>query len=69
MNGYTVTETQEITLLGQNGQPRKVKRVFILTERGTPGSVDIDDANWNPETIKELLAAKAEELDLAFNLG
>jgi hypothetical protein len=68
MNGYKVTETQEITLLGQNGQPRKVKRVYIITDRGTPGSVDIDDADWNPETIKGLLAAKAEELDLAFNL-
>lgn len=68
MSNYTVTDTREVATLTQAGTERKSYRVWLQTENGSSGSVDIPAAKWTPESVKEILQAKATDLDLAFSL-
>jgi len=68
MSNYTVTDTREVSTLTQAGTERKSYRVWLQTENGSVGSVDIPAAKWTPESVKEILQAKATDLDLAFAL-
>lgn len=68
MPKYTVTDTREVSTLTQAGTERKSYRVWLQTERGSSGSVDIPADKWTPESVKEILQAKATDLDLAFAL-
>jgi hypothetical protein len=43
-------------------------RVWLRTERGATGSVDVEKADWSAEKLREILGAKAANLDLAFTL-
>jgi len=68
MPKYTVTDTREVSTLTQAGTERKSYRVWLQTEHGSSGSVDIPVDKWTPESVKEILQAKATDLDLAFAL-
>lgn len=68
MSKYTVTDTREVSTLTQAGTERKVYRVWLQTENGSVGSVDVPATEWTPERVREILEAKATDLDLAFAL-
>jgi len=68
MSKYTVTDTREVSTLTQAGTERKAYRVWLQTENGSVGSVDIPETEWTPERVREILEAKATDLDLAFSL-
>lgn len=67
--GYRVTDTREVSTLTQTGTERKVYRVWLVTENGSTGSVDIPASEWNADHVREVLIAKAASLDLAFDLN
>lgn len=69
MASYRVTDTRELSTLTSGGTERKVYRVWIETENGATGSVDVPASKWVPDQVKEILEAKAASLDLAFSLG
>jgi hypothetical protein len=52
----------------QAGGEHKYYRVWLFTERGATGHVDIELADWNKERLAEIFKAKAAELDLAFTV-
>ncbi len=66
---YTVTDSRQLSSMTQAGGERKFYRVWITTARGATGSVDVPVAQWNKDTLSEILTAKAAELDLAFSLN
>lgn len=67
--GYKVTDTREVAHLTQAGTEQKVYRVWLQTDNGATGSLDIPVSQWLPEKVQELLAEKAASLDLAFTIG
>lgn len=66
---YEITDTQEVQDLTRAGTPRTVFRVWIVTENGATGQVDVKPSDWETEKLKVILAEKATQLDLAFNLN
>lgn len=66
---YKVTDTREVSTITPAGTQRKVYRVWLRTERGATGSVEVETADWTAEKLPSILEAKAAELDLAFALG
>jgi len=65
---YTVTDTRQVQTLTPAGFMREVYRVWIATERGASGSVDVSPDKWNKEALTGILEAFAEKLDLAFEV-
>jgi len=41
----------------------------LRTLWGATGTIDVAVEDWTPETLPAILEAKAETLDLAYNLG
>jgi len=41
-------------------------RVWLVTDNGATGTVDVPLDEWNTENLPGILEAKATELDLAF---
>lgn len=68
MPGYKVTDSRELSGMTQAGGEHKYYRVWLFTERGATGHVDIELADWNKERLAEIFKAKAAELDLAFTV-
>ena len=68
MPNYTVIESRQIAKLGPTGNSVSEYRVWIQTERGSTGSIDVSAADWKADKLKELLTDFATDLDLAFNL-
>ena len=68
MPNYKVVESRQIQKLGPTGAGVSVYRVWIQTDRGSTGSVDVDAADWNADRLKEILTDFSADLDLAFNL-
>ncbi len=68
MNGITfkVTDTRQVDTLTQAGNTVTVFRVWIQTDRGATGTLDVAKEDWTTEKLPTLLATKAQELDLAF---
>ena len=66
MNGYKVTDTQEISQMTRAGSEVKVNRVWLVTDHGSSGYVDVPLDKWNKDDLPGILQAKADELDLAF---
>jgi len=58
----------EITTITRGGREQKAYRVFLVTDNGATGYVDVPSKDWKPEKLKKLLSQKAEELDLAFTV-
>ena len=65
---YTVTATEQQERFGANGKPKTIYVVYLTTDRGVSGSLEVSKADWNAETLPGLLQAKADELDLAMVL-
>lgn len=65
---YRVTDTKETTTMTQAGSTVAMYRVWLVTDRGATGQVDVPKASWSKEKLGPILDAKAEELDLAFVL-
>lgn len=66
MAGYTVTDTRQVKTLTPAGTMREVYRVWISTDRGSSGSVDVSPADWEATRLTEVLEDLAQRLDLAF---
>ena len=66
MANYQVTDTKEIKTMTQAGSEKTVFRVWIVTENGSAGSVDVSQSKWNKDDLPGILSDKADELDLAF---
>ena len=65
---YKVIESRQIQKLGPTGAGVSEYRVWIQTERGSTGSVDVSLADWKADRLREILLMFAGELDLAFTL-
>lgn len=68
MPKYKVLESRQIQKLGPTGTSVSVYRVWIQTERGSTGSIDVDAADWTADKLKPILEGLATDLDLAFTL-
>ena len=68
MPKYKVIESRQISKLGPTGSAVSEYRVWIQTERGSTGSIDVAVADWKLDPLKEILTVFADELDLAFTL-
>lgn len=68
MPKYKVIESRQIQKLGPTGLGVSVYRVWIQTERGSTGAVDVDAADWKADKLKDILGKFADDLDLAFTL-
>lgn len=66
--GYKVTDTQKITTMTPAGNTATYYRVWIATDRGASGQVDVPVELWNEKDLPGVLGAEAASLDLAFNL-
>jgi len=44
-------------------------RVWLVTENGARGTVDVRPADWTKEALAAILQEKAAELDLAYTVG
>lgn len=64
--GFRVTDTRQIDTLTPAGTTTTIYRVWLVTDRGATGSLDVSMADWKTETLAPILAKKAQELDLAF---
>jgi len=64
--GYKVTDTREMSRMTQAGSVVQTYRVWLVTDKGSSGTVDVDLDKWNKDDLPGILEAKAEELDLAF---
>lgn len=69
MPKYTVVDTREISSLTPTGTERKMYRVWITTENGARGTVDVRPADWNADALTAILQEKAAQLDLAYTVG
>jgi hypothetical protein len=65
---YEVTGTDERQTYGPNNKPKTVYIVYLTTDRGVSGTLEVSKADWNAETLPGLLQDKADELDLALTL-
>jgi len=65
---YVVSDTREVSTLTPVGTERKFYRVWITTENGATGSIDVPLSDWNAEALPGILEDKAAELDLAYRL-
>lgn len=63
---YKVTDTREMSRMTPAGSVVQTYRVWLVTDRGSSGTVDVDLDKWNKDDLPGILEAKAEELDLAF---
>jgi len=66
--GFKVTDTKEISRMSPAGTMLKLYRVWLVTDRGATGTVDVEEPKWNKDNLPSILADKAAELDLAFEL-
>jgi len=68
MASYRVTDTQEVQTMTPAGTTLTKYRVWIETENGARGTLDVDKKDWNQEQLPVLLQQRADKLDLAFTL-
>jgi hypothetical protein len=64
--GYTITDSREMDTLTPAGNSVKMTRVFLTTDRGASGTVDVSKKDWTKAKLELILAEKSAELDLAF---
>jgi len=67
--GYKVTDTQRMTAMTPAGGTVQTYRVWIVTDRGATGQVDVPLDQWNAEDLPEVLAEQAALLDLAYTVS
>jgi len=66
MPNYEVTDTQQIDDMTRAGNKRTFYRVWLVTENGSSGTVDVPAKDWKPDKLVDIFEAKALELDMAF---
>lgn len=64
--GYKVSDTREMSRMTEAGSVVKTYRVWLVTDNGSSGTVDVPPDKWNKDDLPGILEAKASELDLAF---
>lgn len=64
--GYKVTDTREMSRMTQAGSTVQTYRVWLVTDNGSSGHIDVPKDKWNAEDLPAILSSKAHELDLAF---
>ena len=64
--GYKVTDTQRITTMTPAGGTVQSYRVWLVTDRGATGQVDVPVDAWNEKDLPALLREEAALLDLAY---
>ena len=63
---YRVTDSQKIQSITPAGNPYSFYRVWVVTDRGASGYIDIPSEQWKKEELHQVLQEFADELDLAF---
>lgn len=66
---FTVTDTIQRTRLSPAGREERVYIVHIKTNRGAIGSIEIDERDWKPESVVNILSEFAAKLDTALMLN
>jgi hypothetical protein len=66
--GFRVTDTQRVTTMTQAGNTTTYYRVWLVTDRGSSGVVDIPADQWTEKALPDILKAEASKLDLAFTI-
>ena len=66
--GYKVTDTQRITTMTPAGGTVQSYRVWLVTDRGATGQVNVPLDQWNEKDLPGVLAEQAALLELAFNV-
>jgi hypothetical protein len=66
--GYEITDTRKIDQLTQGSNIVVKYRVFIVTDRGSTGSIDVSAPDWTVEKLRAILAEFAAQLDLAYTV-
>jgi len=66
---YRVTDSQKIQSITPAGNPTSFYRVWIVTERGASGYVDVPAEKWKKDELEQVLQEFADELDLAFSVS
>lgn len=66
--GFKVTDTQRITTMTPAGNTATYYRVWLATDKGASGQVDVPVELWNEKDLPGFLREQAAQLDLAFNL-
>lgn len=69
MSGYQVTDSKQNEVLSPGGGVRSVHKVWIKTDRGASGSIDVEPEDWNKDALGKILSDFADKLDLPFTLG
>jgi len=64
--GYKVTDTREMSRMTPAGSVVQTYRVWLVTDNGSTGTVDVPKDKWNKEDLPGILETRAAELDLAF---
>lgn len=65
---WTVTSQKEDFQTDENGRPTNGVLVYFRTGGGHNGSVFVPVANYNPETVRRMIRAKAANMDAVGNL-
>lgn len=65
---FKVTDTQRITTMTPAGNTAIYYRVWLMTDKGASGQVDVPVDLWNEKDLPGFLREQAGLLDLAFNL-
>ena len=67
--GYQITDTRELKTITPGGSEQSLYRVWLVTDTGATGTVDVPKAKWNKKDLPGILTEKAADLDLAFELA
>ena len=67
--GYRVTDSQKIQSITPAGNPTSFYRVWLVTEKGASGYVDVPAEKWKKDVLEATLQDFADELDLAFSVN
>jgi len=67
--GFKVVDTQRMTSMTPAGGSGTSYRVWLVTDRGATGQVDVPLDRWNEDDLPVLLAEEAAQLDLAFTVS
>jgi len=65
---YTVTSVDQRVRFGPAGKQITVFDIHLVTQRGSTGSVQIDQADYEPEKVRATLDELYQRLELPFGL-
>jgi len=66
--GFKVTDTQRMTAMTPAGGTVQSYRVWLVTDRGATGQVDVPLDQWNEKDLPVVLGEQAALLDLAYTV-